>query len=233
MEPIVQLLQVTKQYPGAGDALALAATDLTFQAGEVVAILGPSGSGKSTLLNLVGGLDRLSSGRLIACGTSLEAATDSQLGAYRRYQVGFVFQFYNLIESLTARENVALAAQLASSREDPDGLLDSVGLGGLGNRFPSELSGGQQQRVAIARALIKKPPLLLCDEPTGALDEQSGKQVVALLVDAASKHRCAVLLVTHNTALAQVADRVIRLKDGHVALDERNPRRAPAGALDW
>lgn len=229
---LVRLEHVVKQYPGTDRRRALEVAELAFRAGEVVAILGPSGSGKSTLLNLIGGLDRPTSGRVTSCGSELASLSAGALGEYRRLEVGFVFQFYNLVDSLTARENVELAARLSQSDARADDLLEAVGLGGFGDRFPSELSGGQQQRVAIARALAKRPPLLLCDEPTGALDEASGQQVIDLLLQAAVDSGCAVLIVTHNEALARAAHRIVRLRDGMVVADETLPSRSAAPFQD-
>ncbi|MBM3267459.1 MAG: ABC transporter ATP-binding protein [Candidatus Sericytochromatia bacterium] len=217
---------------------ALRPTDLALAAGEVVAIVGPSGSGKTTLLNLIGGLDRPSAGTVRSCGMDLERLDDVSLGEYRRLKVGFVFQFFNLVDTLTAGENVALARDLAGGSADVPALLGAVGLAGKEDRFPAELSGGEQQRVAIARALAKDPPLLLCDEPTGALDVEAGKQVLELLVAAArppagAQERRAVVVVTHNLAVAAACDRVLRLRDGAVVADERGGARVPVADAGW
>jgi putative ABC transport system ATP-binding protein len=199
---------------------ALAPTDLTLEAGQLTLLLGPSGSGKTTLLNLVGGLDRPTEGRVTVEGRELGALSRRALTLVRREVLGFVFQYFNLVPSLTARENVLVAAELTgATRADAERWLAKVGLEGLGSRFPSELSGGQQQRVAIARALAKRPRLLLADEPTGALDQESGRQIVELLVDAAHAEGCAVVVVTHDEGLVEHAERVIRLRDGHVVGD--------------
>ena len=201
---------------------ALAPTDLEVHDGEVALLLGPSGSGKTTLLNLLGGLDAPSEGRVIVDERDLGALGRRQLTLFRRESVGFVFQFFNLVPSLTARENVQLAAELAGSDgRASDAWLLRVGLAGLEDRFPSELSGGQQQRVAIARALAKRPRLLLADEPTGALDQETGQSVLALLRQAAVDEKCAVVVVTHDENLVGFADRVIRLRDGKIVSDVR------------
>ncbi|HEX6836486.1 MAG TPA: ABC transporter ATP-binding protein [Polyangia bacterium] len=201
---------------------ALAPTDLEVRDGEVALLLGPSGSGKTTLLNLLGGLDAPSEGRIVVDERDLGALGRRQLTLFRRQSIGFVFQFFNLVPSLTARENVQLAAELAGSDGGAaDAWLARVGLGGMEDRFPSELSGGQQQRVAIARALAKRPRLLLADEPTGALDQETGRNVIELLRQAARDEKCGVVIVTHDEDLVVYADRVIRLRDGNIVSDER------------
>ncbi len=219
---LVALEHAAKSYGEAVVTRALAPTDLELSARELTLLLGPSGSGKTTLLNLVGGLDRPSEGRVVVDGRDLGALSRRELTLFRRELLGFVFQFFNLVPSLTARENVMVAAELTgATRADADRWLAKVGLEGLGDRFPSELSGGQQQRVAIARALAKKPRILLADEPTGALDHESGQQIVRLLVDAAHEAGCAVIVVTHDETLVEHADRVIRLRDGAIVSDAR------------
>jgi putative ABC transport system ATP-binding protein len=219
---LVALDHASKSYGDAVVTRALAPTDLELSAHELTLLLGPSGSGKTTLLNLVGGLDRPSEGRVVVDGRDLGALSRRELTLFRRELLGFVFQFFNLVPSLTARENVMVAAELTgATRADADRWLAKVGLDGLGDRFPSELSGGQQQRVAIARALAKKPRILLADEPTGALDHESGQQIVRLLVDAAHEAGCAVIVVTHDETLVEHADRVIRLRDGAIVSDSR------------
>jgi putative ABC transport system ATP-binding protein len=219
---LVALEHAAKSYGEAVVTRALAPTDLELSARELTLLLGPSGSGKTTLLNLVGGLDRPSEGRVVVDGRDLGALSRRELTLFRRELLGFVFQFFNLVPSLTARENVMVAAELTgATRADADRWLAKVGLEGLGDRFPSELSGGQQQRVAIARALAKKPRILLADEPTGALDHESGQQIVRLLVDAAHEAGCAVIVVTHDETLVEHADRVIRLRDGAIVSDSR------------
>jgi putative ABC transport system ATP-binding protein len=201
---------------------ALYPTDIAIRAGEVSCILGPSGSGKTTVLNLLGGLDRPSEGKVVVDGHDLATLSRRGLTLFRRASVGFVFQFFNLVPSLTARENVLVAGELAGGRRaDADEWLAKVGLAGLEDRFPSELSGGQQQRVAIARALAKKPRILLADEPTGALDHEAGAQIISLLVQAGRRDDCAVVLVTHDETLSTASDRVLRLRDGRLVSDER------------
>jgi putative ABC transport system ATP-binding protein len=204
---------------------ALYPTDLELRTGELTLLLGPSGSGKTTLLNLIGALDHPSEGKVVIDGRDLAGLSTRGLTLFRRKTVGFVFQFFNLVPSLTARENVLVAGELVgATADDADRWLDKVGLDGKHDRFPSEMSGGQQQRVAIARALAKRPRLLLADEPTGALDTETGQQVVKLLVDAARGEDCAVIVVTHDEDLIASADRVIRLRDGRVVSDERRAR---------
>jgi putative ABC transport system ATP-binding protein len=227
---LARLDHAGKVYGTAVRTRALAPTDLELRAGELTLLLGPSGSGKTTLLNLLGGLDQPSEGRVVVGGRELGALSAEGLTRFRREAVGFVFQFFNLVPSLTARENVLVAAELGGGTEtDAGAWLTRVGLEGLGDRFPSELSGGQQQRVAIARALSKKPRLLLADEPTGALDHDTGRAVAGLLREAARGEGCGVVVVTHDEGLSSFADRIIRLRDGRVASDERRDT-VPAAA---
>ncbi len=216
-----RLEHATKEYGDGVRTRALSAVDLEIHGGQVTLLLGPSGSGKTTLLNLLGGLDQPTEGKVIALGQDLGALSRRGLTLFRRANVGFIFQFFNLVPSLTASENVQIAADLVGhgGRDESMTWLTRVGLGGLGDRFPSELSGGQQQRVAIARALAKKPRLLFADEPTGALDHEAGAQVVGLIVDAARLSGCAVVVVTHDEALTAHSDRVIRLRDGCIVSD--------------
>jgi putative ABC transport system ATP-binding protein len=230
---LVQLEEVEKVYGTDVVTTALRPTTLAIAQGDLVVILGPSGSGKSTLLNLIGGLDHPSRGRVVVHGTDLGRLDADQLADFRRDTVGFVFQFYNLLPSLTARENVQFAAELSHASGRVETVLEAVGLAGRANHFPSQLSGGEQQRVAIARALVKDPPLLLCDEPTGALDVETGKGVLHLLEELAQEQHTTVLLVTHNSALAALATRQIHLKDGAVVGDLRTQRRLAAAALAW
>jgi putative ABC transport system ATP-binding protein len=211
---------------------ALRPTELSIPAGQFVVLLGPSGSGKTTFLDLVGGIERPSEGRLVVGGSDLAALGNEELTRYRREEVGFVFQFFNLVPTLTALENVELMAELVGRGAESRAALDAVGLGDRLDHFPGALSGGQQQRVAIARALVKQPRLLLCDEPTGSLDLDMGKQVLGLLQAAAREDRT-VIVVTHNSAIAEAADRVIRLRSGAVVSDESNASPLPAGEVEW
>lgn len=233
MASLIELREVTKTYGTAVKTQALATTSLTIGRGELVVILGPSGSGKSTLLNLIGALDSASTGHIFAEGMDISAAGGKGLARYRKEQVGFVFQFYNLIPSLTAYENVDLAAQLSGTRDRVQAVLADVGLAEVVNSFPNQLSGGQQQRVAIARALVKDPPLLLCDEPTGALDFETGKAILVLLERLVQEHQKTVVIVTHNSVLAAMATRLIRLKDGAVIADEYQTPACSASDLNW
>ena len=214
---MISFTDVSKVYQvGNQKVEALKKVNFTLEAGQLTAILGPSGSGKSTALNLLGGMDRASSGSIEFEGQCITGLSDHELSNYRRDVVGFVFQFYNLIPNLTALENVGIAAQLTNNTDKAAHYLKEVGLAERQNNFPSQLSGGEMQRVAIARALAKKPKLLLCDEPTGALDSQTGTLVMQLLQDIAKKSEVAVVLVTHNEELVHGADKVIRLFDGQV-----------------
>lgn len=225
-----KLLEASRQYGTQVKTLALAPTTLALQKGELTLLLGPSGSGKTTLLNLLGGLDSPTSGTVEVEGEDLTALDRSALTTFRRHKVGFVFQFFNLVPTLTALENVRVASDLVDGSEsDAKARLADVGLAALADRFPSELSGGQQQRVAIARALAKKPHILLADEPTGALDQEAGEQIVSLLRDAA-RAGTAVVVVTHDEDMVQFADRVIRLRDGKVVSDVRTAERGKAVA---
>ncbi|AMV63156.1 ABC transporter ATP-binding protein YvcR [Pediococcus damnosus] len=201
--------------------------------GELVIILGESGAGKSTVLNMLGGMDHPTEGSIIIDGQDIATYTERQLTEYRRTMVGFVFQFYNLIPNLTAHENVELASQVASDALDVDETLKHVGLEKRMANFPAQLSGGEQQRVAIARALAKNPKLLLCDEPTGALDYHTGKQILKLLQDTARKTHRTVLIVTHNSMIAPMADKVIHLKDAQVKGIERNEHPTPVENIEW
>ncbi|TCJ11857.1 ABC transporter ATP-binding protein [Parasulfuritortus cantonensis] len=212
---------------------ALRGIDLAFRAGELVVLLGPSGSGKSTLLNILGGLDTPTSGEVWYLDHNLTAATDAQLTRFRRDHVGFVFQFYNLIPSLTARENVAAVTEIAQAPMRPEEALALVGLGERLDHFPAQLSGGEQQRVAIARAIAKKPAVLLCDEPTGALDSATGIVVLEALEKANRELGTLTVLITHNAGIADMADRVIRLSDGHIVEVRANATKRPARELSW
>ncbi len=216
---------------GRREVKALDGVSFEINAGEFTVILGPSGSGKSTLLNILGGMDRADSGSVFVFGKDVTAYTAKQLVSYRRRDIGFVFQFYNLMPNLTARENVAIARCAGSMEENA--ALEKVGLSERGNNFPAQLSGGEQQRVAIARAIVKKPPLLLCDEPTGALDSKTGRKIVALLRELKNEYGTTVIVVTHNAKLAQVADRVIALSDGKVVSNVLNEHPVEAGEIEW
>jgi putative ABC transport system ATP-binding protein len=212
---------------------ALRGVDLEIHAGEFVVLLGPSGSGKSTLLNLLGGLDTPSAGELRFKARDLSHATEAELTRYRREHVGFVFQFYNLIPSLTARENVALVTDIAASPMSAAEALHWVGLGERLDHFPSQLSGGEQQRVAIARAIAKRPDVLLCDEPTGALDYETGKLVLQAIARINSELGTTALVITHNAAIAAIADRVLRLRNGQVVGEDRPARKLSPAEISW
>ena len=212
---------------------ALRGVDLDVGAGEFVVLLGPSGSGKSTLLNLLGGLDTPTSGTIEFKDHNLSRADEAALTRYRRSHVGFVFQFYNLIPSLTARENVALVTDIAERPMAPDEALRWVGLGERLDHFPSQLSGGEQQRVAIARAIAKRPDVLLCDEPTGALDYETGKLVLEVIARINAELGTTAMVITHNAAIAAIADRVLRLGDGRLVGEERPARKLTAAEISW
>ena len=230
----LKLDDVSRSYQmGQVEVKALSGVTLDITSGEFVVILGPSGSGKTTLLNLVGGIDSPTSGRIAVDGIELSTQDDRGLTQYRRNYIGFVFQFFNLIPTLTAKENVELAAELVKQPRDPLAVLDMVGLKERANHYPSELSGGEQQRVAIARALAKDPPILLCDEPTGELDFETGKHILSAMRMINTENRKTVLLVTHNTAIGDIADRVIRLRSGEVIEDRRNGSPADPQNLRW
>ncbi|MCO6454106.1 MAG: ABC transporter ATP-binding protein [Pirellulaceae bacterium] len=233
-EALFEARGLTKVYPmGEVEVRALRGVDLDLFAGEFVVILGPSGSGKSTLLNILGGLDVPTSGRVRFREHDLSAADEQQLTAFRREHVGFVFQFYNLISGLTARENVALVADIALDPLAPQAALDLVGLESRADHYPSQLSGGEQQRVAIARAIVKRPDVLLCDEPTGALDVKTGILVLEALASINRDLRTLTVVITHNATIANMADRVIHLSDGQISSLERNERKLPPRELVW
>ncbi len=232
--PVFTARGITKVYRmGEVDVHALRGVDLDLYDGELVVVLGPSGSGKSTLLNVLGGLDAPSSGQVRWRDHDLAVAKDALLTEYRRDHVGFVFQFYNLVPSLTARENVALAAEIARHPMKPEEALALVGLEARLDHFPSQLSGGEQQRVAIARAVVKRPDVLLCDEPTGALDADTGRLVLEALVGVNRNLGTTTLLITHNAGIAAIADRVLRVRDGRIAALEVHERRAPVSEVTW
>ena len=230
----VEFDNVAKTYR-MGEVEINALHDATFsvEKGELVVIVGPSGAGKTTLLNILGGMDTLTSGKVYLDGQEVSALNRKQLTQYRREDVGFVFQFYNLVGNLTALENVELANQICRNPLDAETVLNDVGLGGRMKNFPSQLSGGEQQRVAIARALAKNPKLLLCDEPTGALDYQTGKTILKLLQDTGRKTGMTVIIITHNAALTAMADRVIRVKNGTVASVTVNPNPQNISEIEW
>jgi putative ABC transport system ATP-binding protein len=234
--PAVRARGLTKTYgEGSASVHALKGVDLEVPRGELVVLLGPSGSGKTTLLNLIGALESPTSGLLEVFGRSLADLDENDRTTYRRDSVGFVFQFYNLVPTLTAGENVALLAEVTGG--DAEGraerVLSRVGLADRLGHFPGQLSGGEQQRVALARGLVKDPPLLLCDEPTGALDVETGKQVLAALRSLAGRDDRTVLVVTHNAVIGQMADRVVRLRDGEIVGVEPNPDPLSPESLDW
>ena len=211
----IKFENVIKEYQmGEVTIKALDNTNFEIDKGELVVIVGPSGAGKTTTLNILGGMDRLTSGNVLVDGKNITKLNNRELIKYRREDIGFVFQFYNLVQNLTAKENVELATQLCKDALNPEKILDKVGLAGRKDNFPSQLSGGEQQRVAIARAIAKNPKLLLCDEPTGALDYKTGKQILKLLQDTCRKENMTVVIITHNTAIAPMADKIIHFKNG-------------------
>lgn len=230
----IEFQKVNKIYHS-GDVKVHALKDATFQVekGEICVIVGQSGAGKTTLLNILGGMDMLTEGKIFLDGVEVSAFRKKQLAAYRRNDIGFVFQFYNLIPNLTALENVEIASQLCKKPMDPLEVLEEVGLKERMGNFPAQLSGGEQQRVAIARALAKNPKLLLCDEPTGALDYQTGKSILKLLQDASRKSGMTVLIITHNSALTAMADRVIHVKSGMIDDVRLNEAAVPIEEIEW
>ncbi len=233
-EVLIHLHEVTKQYQ-MGEVIvdALLASTVDIMSGELMIIMGPSGSGKSTLLNILGGMDQPTLGEIFFQGHNLTRASDKELTQYRRHEVGFVFQFYNLIPDLTAAENVALAAQLVEDPMPVAEVLELVGLAERAGHFPAQLSGGEQQRVSIARAMVKKPRLLLCDEPTGALDYQTGKSVLALLNRINRETGSTVIIVTHNTAIADMGQRVVRMRSGSIVELRVNQEPLDPEMIEW
>ncbi len=230
----IEVSHETKRYQsGTSEILANNDVSFTCEKGELVVILGSSGAGKSTLLNILGGMDTASEGSVVIDGKDIATCNSHQLTDYRRTDVGFVFQFYNLVSNLTAKENVELASQIVRGASDPEEVLASVGLADRMANFPAQLSGGEQQRVAIARAVAKNPKILLCDEPTGALDYRTGKQVLQILEDMSRKRGATVIIVTHNAAIAPIADRVIRMHDARVQAIEVNPAPTPISQIEW
>ena len=230
----IEFDRVVKEYPSGRTTIrALDEASFTAGRGELTVILGQSGAGKTTALNILGGMDTATSGRVVVGGRDITGLRKRDLIAYRRMDIGFVFQFYNLVQNLTALENVELAAQICRDPLPAAEVLEQVGLGHRLNNFPAQLSGGEQQRVAIARALAKNPKLLLCDEPTGALDYKTGKSILKLLQDTCNNTGRTVILITHNSAFTAIADRVIHIKEGKVESWELNAHPAPAETVEW
>lgn len=234
MKPLIQAEGLTKIYQmGEVEVKALIDTDFVINDNEFIVILGPSGSGKSTLLNLVGGMDQVTRGELYYKDIPLHSADSKQLTLYRRNAIGFVFQFYNLIPNLNAWENISLSAEIASNPFDVDTILAQVGLADRASHFPAQLSGGEQQRIAVARAIVKNPELLLCDEPTGALDSQTSIQVLKILKDFHEKYKKTVIIITHNAGVAAIADRVFYIKDGGISRIVVNNNPIPPEKVTW
>lgn len=230
----ISFKDVRKEYiMGEVTIKAVDGVNFHIEKGEFAIIVGPSGAGKTTVLNMLGGMDACTSGEILVDGTKVSDFNAQQLTKYRRNDIGFVFQFYNLVQNLTALENVELAAQICKDPLDAKDVLEHVGLGHRLSNFPAQLSGGEQQRVAIARALAKNPKLLLCDEPTGALDYVTGKAILKLLQDTCRQHGMTVVVITHNTALTPMADRVIHIKNGRVEEMTCNPNPTPVEAIEW
>ena len=234
MTTMIEFENVSRLYKSGDNVLkALDNISLTIDKGEFVVILGPSGAGKSTLLNLLGGLDKATSGKIIVDGENIEGYDDDALTKYRAKSVGFIFQFYNLIPNLTAKENVELMKDITDVDIDGDKILESVGLSGHGNQFPAQLSGGEQQRVSIARALAKEPAMLLCDEPTGALDSNTGVLILSLLQRMCHDKETTVVIVTHNSNLADAADKLIRIKNGKIEEITVNENPKDVNEIEW
>lgn len=234
MGSFVEFKNVGKTYHmGEVDIEALRDVNFIIEKGEFCVVVGASGAGKTTILNILGGMDGLSTGQVLLDGEEISSYNKKKLTAYRRYDIGFVFQFYNLVQNLTALENVELAAQICKDPLNAMSVLEMVGLKERAGNFPAQLSGGEQQRVAIARALAKNPKLLLCDEPTGALDYNTGKAILKLLQDTCRKKGMTVILITHNLAIAPMADRVIQIKNGRVSKMTMNKRPVPVETIEW
>ena len=230
----IEFKKVNKVYKmGEVEIKSLNNTSFEIEKGELICILGPSGAGKTTCLNILGGMDRLTSGNVIVDGKIINDLNEKQLIKYRRNDIGFVFQFYNLIQNMTVIENVELATQLCKNSLDPSDILDKVGLKNRKNNFPAQLSGGEQQRVAIARAICKNPKLLLCDEPTGALDYKTGKQILKLLQDTCRNEQMTVIIITHNSAISPMADKVIKFKNGTVSDVIINDKPKNIEDIEW
>ena len=230
----IEFKDVVKQYQmGEVTITALDKTNFSIEKGELVVIVGPSGAGKTTALNILGGMDTVTSGTVIIDGKDISKLKKKELTKYRREDIGFVFQFYNLVQNLTTLENVELATQICKDSLDPKAILKKVGLEERMKNFPSQLSGGEQQRVAIARAIAKNPKILLCDEPTGALDYNTGKQILQLLQDTAKKEKMTVIIITHNAALTPMADKVISFKNGKAQDIKINEKPLPISEIEW
>ncbi|MGN0459647.1 MAG: ABC transporter ATP-binding protein [Ruminococcus sp.] len=231
---LVEFKNVYKKY-GMGEITINAVDDASFsiERGEFAVVVGSSGAGKTTVLNILGGMDSSSQGQVVVDGENISEFSDKKLVEYRRHSIGFVFQFYNLIPNLTARENVEMATQICKNPMNADEALKSVGLSDRMDNFPSQLSGGEQQRVSIARALAKRPKLLLCDEPTGALDYKTGKQILKLLQDTCKKENMTVILITHNSAICPMADRVIRMNSGKIVENTVNKNPQDVSTIEW
>ena len=230
----IEFDRVVKEYPSGRTTIrALDEASFTADRGELTVILGQSGAGKTTALNILGGMDTATSGRVVVGGRDITGLRKRDLIAYRRMDIGFVFQFYNLVPNLTALENVELASQICPDHFDPADTPHKVGLGDRLSNFPAQLSGGEQQRVSIARAIAKKPKLLLCDEPTGALDYETGKEVLQLLQDICRDENMTVLIITHNSALAPMAHKVVRFRSGKVVGEDVNPAPTPIADIEW
>lgn len=230
----IEVKGLVKKYK-AGDVEITAVDDISFEIekGEIVVIVGASGAGKTTLLNLLGGMDSTTYGSIVIDGRDISNYNEKQLTEYRRNDIGFVFQFYNLVQNLNALENVELATQICSNTLEPERVLEQVGLANRMKNFPSQLSGGEQQRVAIARAIAKNPKLLLCDEPTGALDYKTGKEVLKLLQDTARKNNMTVVIITHNQAISPMADRVIKMRSGKIEENKKNKKPVLIEEVEW
>ncbi len=234
MSEFIEFQDVKKIYKmGEVEIPALAGVSFTIQRGEFVVIAGASGAGKSTILNILGGMDTCTSGNIFVDGAEVSRMNARELCDYRRLDIGFVFQFYNLVQNLTAKENVELATQICKNPLDIDATIEAVGLRERKNNFPAQLSGGEQQRVAIARALAKNPKLLLCDEPTGALDYKTGKAILKLLQDTCRQNQMTVVVITHNLALAPMGDKVIRVKSGLIDSITVNEHPQPVESIEW
>ncbi len=233
-ETVLKIENLSKYYQ-MGQVTVKALEDVSFEVekGEFIVILGPSGSGKSTLLNIMGGMDTPSSGNVLFNNELITNYTDKELTMYRRYKIGFVFQFYNLMATLTAKENVELVAEITNSTVDIDDVMEAVGLGDRSDHFPSQMSGGEQQRVAIARAVAKDPQILLCDEPTGALDFETGIQILRVLKDVNKKYKNTVVVITHNASIAQMANKVIKMRSGTITEIIENEKPLEPERIEW